>query len=91
MQLERNRWTGKVLKLFLRNIGPIVLLAGLILGSIGFLLAGWNGFVNGATWGVVLGLVAAPFMAMVILAKYWGGYSERYGSWWIDEESKNKG
>ena len=73
-------WKAFFMTLF-RNAIIAVLLGAIILGMIGFLLAGRQGFANGVTWGIVLGLISVPFMGYMIGAKYWGGVAGRYGTW----------
>ena len=68
----------------------VILLAVTILGLIGYLVAGMDGLVNGATWGFVLGLVSVPFFAFLVLAKYWGDYAGRYGEWWVKKETEGE-
>lgn len=79
---------GRFFKLFLPGVLAAPLLAGLILGVIGFFVSGAEGFINGATWGVSLGLVAVPFTAYTVFARYWGDYSGRYGAAWIKKETE---
>lgn len=80
----------KFIKLFLRNVVIATILTGAILGAIGFLLAGKEGFINLATWGLLLGLIGgfSGGLAMLVSAKYWGGYAGRYGAWWIKNETE---
>lgn len=82
---------GKFFKRFLPAVIAAPLLAGLVLGIIGFLVAGTEGFVNGAVWGIALGLLSVPFTAFTIYVKYWGDYSGRYGAAWIEKETTGKG
>ncbi len=77
---------GKFFKVFLINVIGVVFLAGLVLGLFGFLLAGQEGFVNGAIWGLTLGLFSVPFTGFIIMAKYWGDYSGRFGADWLKKE-----
>lgn len=71
---------------FFRFVVLAILGATLALGVVGFFVDGRNGFVNGATWGFVLGLVSVPFTAFTMLAKYWGDVSGRYGDSLRDED-----
>jgi hypothetical protein len=77
-------------KVFLRNVLITTVLLTLLLGLIGFLVAGQQGLKNGATWGFVLGLVSAPFMAGIIGPKYWGDYAGRYGKWHVQNETEGE-
>jgi hypothetical protein len=82
----------KFIILFLRNVIIATALTGAIFGAIGFLLAGKEGFVNLATWGLLLGLIGgfSGGLAMLVSAKYWGDYAGRYGAWWIKNETEGE-
>jgi hypothetical protein len=66
---------------FLRNLVFGTALGGVILGIIGFLLAGKAGFINMAIWGLALGLLGSlsTGLAMLVNVHYWTGYAERFG------------
>ena len=74
--------TGRIsiLKFLLVLVGGTAL-GGLVLGIFGFLLAGREGFVNMAYWGLVIGLLGgiSEGLGVLIGAKYWTGYAERFG------------
>ena len=57
------------------------LLSGLVLGLLGYLLAGPVGFSNLVRWGLGLGLFGSISVGLGFLidAHYWGGYIQRYG------------
>jgi drug/metabolite transporter (DMT)-like permease len=59
---------------FLRNIVVGTLLTMGVLGLIGYLLGGREGFENMLMWGLVLGLLGSfsSGLAMIVSAKYWG-------------------
>jgi len=78
--------------LFLRNVVIGTALGGLLLGVIGFLLAGRDGFVNLAIWGLALGLVGSfsGGFAMLLNAHIWTGYSERIGRWVYKKQSEGE-
>ena len=80
----------KFLLLFLRNMIIGTALGGLVLGGIGFLLAGREGFVNMATWGLLLGFLGSisTGFAMLVSANYWTGYARRYGKSWFKKISE---
>jgi len=78
------------LRVFLRNAIIATVMAGAIVGFFGFLVAGREGFLNGATWGIILGLVSVPFTGFIILTKYWGDYAGNYGKWWIKKEMQGE-
>ena len=73
-------------KVFLRNVIGTIALTVIILGSIGFLVAGQEGLLNGAIWGLTIGLMSFPFMAFVVYSKYWGDIAGAYGNWWFKKE-----
>lgn len=54
---------------------------GLVLGAIGFLLSGWEGFINMGTWGLAVGFLGSMStgFAMLIGAHFWTGYAQRWG------------
>ena len=74
-------------KIMLRNSIISITLAMLILGGIGFLFAGKEGLLNGATWGFIMGAISIPFMAGIIYMKYWGDFAGRYSKWYVDKET----
>ena len=59
--------------------GPI--LGGLALGLFGYFLAGKEGFVNMAYWGLALGFLGgiSQGFAMLIGTHFWTGYAGRWG------------
>ena len=67
-------------KFLLVLVGGTVL-GALILGLFGYLLAGRQGFVNMAYWGLALGFLGSisQGFAMLIGAHFWTGYAERWG------------
>ncbi len=82
-------WKHFFIQLAFNSIITIAL-ASLGLGVFFFILAGQEGLVNGLTWGLILGIMSIPFTAMVIMTKYWEGYSTRYGAWWIKKETEGE-
>jgi hypothetical protein len=82
-------WKG-FFKAILRIATISIALGVVILGLIGFLLAGRQGLINGMIWGLVLGLVSVPFSLMTFGPKYWGGYAKRYGEWYVNKETTNE-
>ena len=82
---------GKAILIFLRNTAISIVLAGLVMGGIGFAIAGREGFLNGLTWGLALGsLSIIPMFFALVNARFWGGYSERAGSWWYRKQFENE-
>ena len=83
-------WT-KFFLLYLRNVALATLGGGAILGLAGFLLAGKEGAVNMAYWGLVLGFAfGLPSGLLMFQAKFWGDYAGRYGRWWFKKESEGE-
>ncbi|HNN13006.1 MAG TPA: hypothetical protein PKL78_05570 [Anaerolineales bacterium] len=78
-------------KLMFLNLFLVPLVAALILGLIGYSAKRGEGFLNGATWGIALGVISLPFGALALMMKYWEGYTSRFGAWYCKEEpSENK-
>ena len=71
----------------LRNFAIATGGAVLLLGTIGYLVAGREGMLNGATWGLMAGMISLPPMAILILTKYWSDFAGRYGAWYIKKET----
>jgi len=81
---------------FLRNIVVGTLLTMAILGMIGYLLGGMEGFNNMLRWGLILGLLGSfsSGLAMIVSAKYWG-VDENYRyhplwNWFIRKSDDDK-
>jgi hypothetical protein len=74
--------TGRIsiLKFLLILVGGI-LFGGLTLGIFGFLLAGKEGFVNMATWGLAIGFLGSVStgFGMLVSTHFWTGYAQRFG------------
>jgi hypothetical protein len=77
---------------FLRFVVVGTVLATVVMGGIGYLLAGREGMINMGIWGIALGLLGSfsGGLAMLIHAHYWTGYSERYGKTWFEKESEGE-
>ena len=75
---------------FLRSTIITIAIAVLLLGLFGFFLAGTEGLFNGALWGLILGIASVPFTGFMILAKYWGDFSGRYGAAWFKKEAEGE-
>ena len=56
-------------------------LGGVVLGVIGFLLAGREGFINMGIWGLALGFLGgiSEGFAMLMGTHIWTGYAQRWG------------
>jgi hypothetical protein len=77
-------------KLVFLNLFVVPLSAALILGLIGYSAKGGEGFLNGATWGIALGVISLPFGALTLMMNYWEGYSSRFGAWFNTQEQQEK-
>lgn len=84
-------WRKFILR-FLRNTIVFTILSTLVLGGLGYLLAGQEGFLNLAAWGVALGLLGSVSsgMAMLLDAHIWTGYSSRIGEWRFKKEAEGE-
>ena len=81
---------GRAIFIFLRNTVISIALAGLVMGIIGFAIAGREGFLNGLTWGLALGsLSIVPMFFALVNARFWGGYAERSGDEWYRKQFEN--
>ena len=86
-------WTIFFIKFF-RNLVLGVILGVVLLGAFGYLLAGKEGMVNMASWGVALGLMGGFSSGLGILfeAKFWGdGNYKILPEWdWFIKKSKDE-
>ena len=66
-------WKIFLLK-FLRNVMLGMVFGAVVLGIFGYMLAGTEGAVNGAYWGLALGLIGgfASGIGVFYEASYWG-------------------
>ena len=78
----------KFFKVFFITGLATLLAASLLLGIVGFFLAGVSGFQNGLYWGFIIGLVSIPFTAISIFARFWGDVAGRYGAMVYKEDFK---
>ncbi len=64
-------------------LGYLIFLALVVLvfAGIGYSALGWEGAANAAAMGLLLSLMALPFMGIFIAAKFWGGYAGRWGEY----------
>jgi hypothetical protein len=67
-------------------------LGGLVLGLFGYLLAGKEGFINLAYWGLALGFLGgiSQGFAMLVGAHFWTGYAQRWGKHSFKELSEGE-
>lgn len=72
--------------IFLRNVIVVTAAATIGLGLFGFVLAGREGLVNGASWGFILGLLSIPYSAVMIFYRFWSDVAGDYGRAWVDKE-----
>lgn len=81
----------KFFLLFLRNAVISLGIATLLVGLLGLFLAGPDGFVRGAGWGFVLGLIIVPgTLAVMIYARYWGDAAGRFSARWFKEQAEGE-
>jgi hypothetical protein len=81
-------WKKFLLKL-LRNLLIFTAASTIIMGGIGYLLAGKEGLVNSLILGFVFGLVGSlMFSGIQVSADFWSGYAGRYGEWYIKKETE---
>ncbi len=75
---------------YLRNMAIFLVLGIAFMGLIGFLLAGKEGLVGGATWGLILGVISIPFTAFIPLGKYWSDFAGKVSARTVKEETEGK-
>lgn len=80
------------LKRLLINVLLSVLTATLVLGLGGFLLAGREGLINGASWGVLLGTLTGLSMGVLLALQpgYWEDFAGRMAGWWVKHEEPDE-
>jgi len=66
-------WKTLLLK-FLRNFVIGIVVSVSILSLIGYILGGWEGFINMVYFGVVLGVLGGLFagIGVIVQANFWG-------------------
>lgn len=69
----------KIFIVFFRNSLIAVAASGAAMGLFGFILAGKEGLINGAIWGLVLGTIAIPYFAFMAVAKAYEGFAHGIG------------
>jgi len=79
---------------FLRNMVLGMIMGVVLLGGFGYLLAGKEGLVNMAYWGVALGLIGgfSSGLGIIFEAKFWeqGNY-QIFPEWnWFIKKSKDE-
>ena len=84
---------------FLRNLVLGVVMGVVLLGGFGYLLAGKEGLVNMAYWGVALGLLGgfSSGLGIIFEAKFWGAGNYQILPEWnwfikkpkVDEQNKD--
>ena len=86
-------WKTFLLK-FIRNVVIGLILGVVLLGGFGYLLAGWEGMVNMAYWGVALSLIGGFSGGLGVLfeAKFWGdGNYTMFPEWnWFIKQPKDE-
>ena len=53
-------------------------------------MAGEEGLINGATWGLIIALISTPVIGAMVLAKYWGVFGGRYSQWYVKKEAEGE-
>jgi hypothetical protein len=80
--------------LFFRNVVLGIVLGAAALGLFGYLVGGQEGFINGAYWGAILGLIGGVFSGITLLYRFWeqpGNYHlfPEY-NWFVKKEEEKK-
>jgi len=79
---------------FFRNLVLGVVIGVVVLGIFGYLLAGKEGMINMAYWGVALGLIGgfSSGLGIIFEAKFWGeGNYKIFPEWnWFVKKSDDK-
>ena len=80
---------------FLRNVILGVILGVLLLGGFGYLLAGKEGMINMAYWGIALGLIGgfSSGLGIIFEARFWedGKNVQIFPEWnWFVKKSDNE-
>lgn len=79
----------KIIGAFVKSVVVGVFCSTVILGGIGFLLAGAPGLINMAVWGAVLGLAGGLMSGLTIMgAKYSQEIGGNFSHWHEHEEAK---
>ena len=74
---------------YLRNLVLTLVIAGAILGTLGYNWAGVEGLKNALSWALVFTLFSAPFSALALIQrKYWGDFAGRYSTWFVKKETE---
>lgn len=78
------KWIPFLLRFF-TFLALSIAVSTLLLGGIGLAVAGKEGMLNGAGWGLLLGvLVGVNFGLLLALSpKRWGDFAARGIGWWI--------
>jgi len=81
-------WKKIFLKL-VRNIAVSTLISAMVMGIIGYLLAGKAGLANSILLGALFGFIGSLMISGIhISAHFWSGYANRYGQSQFDKISK---
>ncbi|MGI6258592.1 MAG: hypothetical protein ACOYKC_01910 [Anaerolineaceae bacterium] len=71
---------------FLKWYGIGVVVVTIILVSIGYTGAGWEGVKNGLTWAGLFALFGLPVAGFFISITFWSGYANRWGEYIYKKE-----
>jgi TctA family transporter len=76
---------------FLRNLVLTLVIAGAVLGTLGYLWGGVEGLRNALSWALAITLFSAPLSAlMLIQGKYWADFAGRYSTWYVKKETEGE-
>lgn len=82
-------WNWKIVWMLVKSTLMGTLVGIIVLGALGFLLAGQVGMENLAVWGAVFGLVGGALSSATIMyARYSEEIGRDYSHWRAEEEAK---
>jgi predicted PurR-regulated permease PerM len=71
---------------YLKWYGIGVVVVAIILASVGYSGAGWEGVKNGLTWAGLFTLFGLPVAGLFINITFWSGYANRWGEYIYKKE-----
>lgn len=75
---------------YLKWYGIGVVVVAIILASVGYSGAGWEGVKNGLTWAGLVALFGLPVAGFFISISFWSGYANRWGEYIYKRESEGE-